>query len=507
MSGMPTRSRISRGQLVAVIDIGSNSGRVVVFEREASSHLRLLAGSRAPLRLVRDVDERATLSETTMARMMEALRDFQAIASGAGATRIVAVATAAMRDASNGALFAQRVQRELGIRIETIGGLAEARYGFAGAVRGVAVSSGVLFDLGGGSMQISRFAGRRLVEAVSLPVGALRLSETFLESDPPTGKQLQRVRDHVLSHLAKAHVTRLGASDHLVGTGGTVRNLAKIDRRMRPYPIDRVHGYELSVERLAAVVNRLAATREKGRDEIPGLSSERADSIVGGGVAIHALAEFVRAKHILVSGQGVREGIALRVLKMAAGSPETVKEASLASLVARFDGWRPEAASRRRDVAAVLSRELMPRAPASVAMAVDHAARVLDIGRSLDVVNRHQHVADILLSTDLDGFAHHELALVAGIVRRAGDRHADVPPLALAGDTLERGALDRGAVILALADEIEARCPHGRRIAVACEIGRGVTLTVPLLPSWLAKDLDKRFERVFGLPLIVKRGN
>ena len=311
---MPTRPRTSRGELVAVIDIGSNSGRVVVFERDAASHLRVLAGSRAPLRLVHDVDERAELSETTMARAMEALRDFRAIANGAGARRIIAVGTSAMRDARNGALFAERVQRELGIRIETIGGLAEARYGFAGAIRGFAVTSGVLFDLGGGSLQIIRFARRRLVEAVSLPVGALRLSEKFLDSDPPTGKQLQRVRDHVRSHLAKAHIKPLVSGDRLVGTGGTMRNLAKIDRQMRRYPISRLHGYELPVGRLTAVVNRLATTREKRRDEIPGLSAERADSIVGGGVAIQALAEFVRAKHVLVSGQGVREGVALRLV-------------------------------------------------------------------------------------------------------------------------------------------------------------------------------------------------
>src|SRR5688572_22280810 len=133
---MPERPGASRGDRVAVIDIGSNSGRVMVFERDASSHLRLLAGSRAPLRLVSDVDERAQLSEATMARTMEALRDFQAIATSVGAKRIVGVATSAMRDASNGALFAQRVKRELGIRIEIIGELTEARYGFAGAVRG-----------------------------------------------------------------------------------------------------------------------------------------------------------------------------------------------------------------------------------------------------------------------------------------------------------------------------------------------------------------------------------
>ena len=110
------RSGRPRGDVVAVIDIGSNSGRVMVFEHDTSRHLRLLAGSRASLRLVHDVDASGALSEATMARTMEALRDFRAIATGAGAKRIVAVATAAMRDASNGARFAERLRRELGRR-------------------------------------------------------------------------------------------------------------------------------------------------------------------------------------------------------------------------------------------------------------------------------------------------------------------------------------------------------------------------------------------------------
>src|SRR5262245_2725020 len=116
---MPQRAAAS-GQPVAVIDIGSNSGRVMVFERDAANHLRLLAGSRASLRLVHDVDTRQQLTEATMSRTLEALRDFQAIAASAGAKRLVAVATAAMRDARNGALFAERVRRELGIDIEII---------------------------------------------------------------------------------------------------------------------------------------------------------------------------------------------------------------------------------------------------------------------------------------------------------------------------------------------------------------------------------------------------
>ena len=492
---------------VAVIDIGSNSGRVVVLERDRAGHLRLLTGSRAPLRLVHDVDEQQSLSEESMARTMEAIRDFHAIAAGVGAKRIVAVATAAMRDARNGGLFMDRIRRELRIRVEIIDGQEEARYGFAGAVRGLPVSSGLLFDLGGGSMQVSHFKLRRLARATSLPLGALRLSEKFLASDPPRSKEIRRLREHVLKHLKRATVGHLGRREYLIGTGGTLRNLAKIDRNAHRYPISRLHGYTLTLERLHGIVRRIATTRQKDRDGISGLSAERADSIVGGAIAIETLMEIVRAKEILVSSQGVREGIALRLLKMAVAATKDVKEASLGSLVSRFDGWHPEAAARRRAVAAALLRALEPQADPKIAEALDHCARVLDIGRSFDFVDRHEHVADILLATELNGFTHEELALASVLVRRAGDRHADPKLLGTLIVLSDRAQLDRGAIILALADEIEARCPHGQPIALTCEVGRDVKVSVPLLPSWRASDLGQRFERAFRKPLIVRTGS
>jgi exopolyphosphatase/guanosine-5'-triphosphate,3'-diphosphate pyrophosphatase len=490
-------------EAVGVIDIGSNSGRVVVFQRDTDGNLRALAGSRASLRLIEDVDRRGELTESTMARTTEALRDFKAIATGAGATRIVAVATAAMRDASNGALFAERLQRELGIHIDIISGADEARYGFTGAMRGLAVSSGLLFDVGGGSMELTRFDRRRREDDVTLPLGALRLSATFLEADPPKRAQLRRLRDHIHRHLAKARIKRLSSDDRLVGSGGTLRNLAKIDREARRYPIDSLHGYELPLDRLSDVVELLAGMKEKRRDRLPGLSAERADSIVGGAIAIQTLAEFVRAKHIIVSGQGMREGLALGLLGIPMGSPQTVKEASLSSLVARFDSWTREVAARRASVAATLYRAIEPRGPVIVAGAVRHAAAVLDIGRAIDVVNRHKHVADILLTAELNGFTHAELALLYAVVRRAGDRHADIRPFAAIGDVGPK-LVERAAIILSLADEIEARCPRGQSIAIRSEVNRNVTLSIPVLPSWLATDLDERFHRAFGRELIIR---
>ena len=282
-----------------------------------------------------------------------------------------------------------------------------------------------------------------------------------------------------------------------------MRNLAKIDREAQNYPIASLHGYELPCDRLADTVELLASMKEKRRDRLPGLSAERADSIVGGAVAIQTLAEFVRATHIAVSGQGVREGLALRLLEIPVGSPQTVKGASLSSLAARFGGWSRETAARRETVAATLYRAIEPGGPAIMAATVRHAADVLDIGRTIDVVNRHEHVADIVLTAELNGFTHAELALLSAVVRRAGDRHADIRSLAALGSVAPK-FVERAAIILSLADEIEARCPHGQPIAIRSDVNRYVTLSIPVLTSWLEDDLGKRFERAFGRELIVR---
>jgi exopolyphosphatase/guanosine-5'-triphosphate,3'-diphosphate pyrophosphatase len=493
-------------EAVAVIDIGSNSGRVVVYRRDAAGMLRILATTRAPLRLVSDVDRGNALGEEAIARALDALRDFDAIARGAGATRVLAVATAAMRDASNGPDFIARVRREIGIGIELIDGEREAIYGLRGGISGLPVESGVFFDVGGGSMQVSRFRARRLVRAWSFPLGSLRLSGAFLTSDPPSREQIRALRDHARGLLAAIGPELLGSGEMLVGTGGTVRNLAKIDRRRREqYPIARVHGYALERPRLAEVLEDLAARKARKRDEVPGLSGERGDSIVGGGLAIDVLASEIGAPEVLVSGQGVREGLVQSLFEPDAPPVSAVRDASLRSLAARFSGWEPRAAAERASVAAALGAALGVRPDRDVGAALPRAAMVLDIGRSVDFFDRHAHAARIVLSTEMFGFTHREIALTAAVVSAAADEAdagKDLAPLVQKDD---RPAIEKAGVILALADDIVERCPPGSPIVVEAAVGdAGFVVTVPSLAGWRARKIGPRFERVMAMPLAVR---
>jgi exopolyphosphatase/guanosine-5'-triphosphate,3'-diphosphate pyrophosphatase len=492
---------------VAVVDIGSNSGRVMVFRPEAGGHLHVLAGSRAALRLARDLDRTGRIPPEALDRAFEALRDFRAIAGGSGVRRFEAAGTSALRDAANGPPFIRKVRRELGITIRILSGLEEARYGFLGAVGGLPVDDGAFFDLGGGSLQVGRFRSRRLVGALSVPLGSLRVSDAFLKSDPPTPRELRKLRGHVRETLEEAGVKRLGPGEQLVGTGGSLRNLAKVDQRASDYPIARLHGYELTRRRLHEIAGSLAAERQKKR-RAAGLNADRRDSVVGGAIVIETLMEVLGADAVVVSGQGVREGLALSMANETLEPSQSVRRRSLDALAARFVGWSSDRAARREAFAGALYAALERRPSGEMADALWQGARILDIGRTVDFFDRHEHVADLVLATDLAGFSHRQVALVAAVVRQAGDEDErfgrSLAPLVTDED---EEPLERAAVLLALADEITERTPPASRATLGCQVrGDQVVVSVKALPSWSVKGLADRFAGAFGRKLKVIPG-
>jgi exopolyphosphatase/guanosine-5'-triphosphate,3'-diphosphate pyrophosphatase len=511
MAGRAAKARSERREAgatpVAVIDIGSNSGRVMVYRQEAGGHLHVLAGSRASLRLVRELDRTGRIPAEGLERAYEALGDFRSIARGSGVRRIVAVGTSALRDAANGLAFIRRVRRELGITIRTLSGVEEARYAFLGAVGGLPADDGALFDLGGGSLQVARFRDRRLLGAFSVPLGALRVSDAFLRSDPPTPREMRRLRKQAREVLDAAGVKALAAGEELVGTGGTLRNLAKIDQRLSGYPIRRLHGYELIRHRVHDIVAGLAGERLRKRAGVPGLNADRLDSVVGGGLVIETLMEVLGADHVVVSGEGVREGLARSLAQERLEPIAAVRRSSLDALAARFVGWSAERAQRREAVASKLHAALAPGSAGEAREALLQGARILDIGRTVDFFDRHEHVADLVLATDLGGFSHRQVALLAAVVRQAGDEDARARSLAPLVTREDREAVEQAAVLLSVADEITERCVPGALTDVRCRARGGeVAVAVPALGSWGVRGLDDRFEAAFGRRLRVVPG-
>jgi exopolyphosphatase/guanosine-5'-triphosphate,3'-diphosphate pyrophosphatase len=492
---------------IAVIDIGSNSARLAIYQRESTGQLRVIGNARQPLRLVREVDRGRQLSVEAISVTLRTLADFRSMIRAYNARHIVAVATAAMRDAENCQQVIERARVELGLQIDVIDSHKEAYYGCVGGIRSLPVHDGIAFDLGGGSVQIVEFQNRRPGADCSLPLGSLRLSAAFLRHDPPAKREVRALSNYAVRTLKDACDRRLSPDGVVVGVGGTIRNLAKIDARLHAYPIDRVHGYMLSRERLGEIVDLLCQKRMRSAGRIAGLSRDREDSIVGGAIAIQALVDTFGAHEIVVSGQGVREGLVYSVANEDLPSPQKVREAALISLAGRFGTWNREWAERRRVIASKLFDSLAPRAHPDLKMALEQAAFLLDIGRSVDFFDRFKHAATIVINTELDGFSHRNILLLSTIIANAPHEDAGLPGNAPVLKNSDHREIKRAAILLKIADDMLQHWPKELPAVFECQVGREeVHVSGEGFDGWIPHGIGSRFERLFDRRLVVRSG-
>lgn len=487
---------------VAVIDLGSNSSRIVVFRVSAAGVLDVLSDEHVSLQLIRGLDRDRRLREDVMDRALSLLRDFRHLAEAAGATRIHAFGTAALREAKNNADLLARARKESGIRLEILDGPGEGRAGFLGAVYGLPVEDGIVFDIGGGSLQLTHFRDRRQVRSFSLPLGALRLCDEFLTSDPPGAGQVKKLRAHVQRLLAGAKPAKLAAGHVVVGTGGTVRNLAKVDSRRWDYPIPRLHGYDLTYGRLRELTALFLGRDSSSRASLPGLNRSRADSIVAGCLVAECVLEACGGSHFLVAGQGMREGSVLAAAGGRLPSPDKVRATAVSSFAARFAPCDPRRAARRTRAALSLYDQLEPYPDPTWREMLGHACALLDVGRSIDYYRLHTHSAAMVRASGLAGFSHRGIAIVSSILEMADrdgwDPHRCTPPL---GED-DYDALERAGVLLCLADAIEQRKPPSPPAAVkARATGRQYVLREAALADWKDPDFARRFREAFGREL------
>jgi exopolyphosphatase/guanosine-5'-triphosphate,3'-diphosphate pyrophosphatase len=354
---------------------------------------------------------------------------------------------------------------------------------------------------------VAHFRERALVRSWTLPLGALRLSDDLLRSDPPAKKELKRLRDHVAATLSDTDIPQLADGEVLVGTGGTVRNLAKIDRKRRAYPIQRLHGYEVSVAGLEMTTAALAEHAEVQRARMAGLNPDRVDSIVGGALVVAGVVEHVAAEWILVSGLGLREGVALAETGVEQlPDPTAVRQASLAALGSRFKGWSLARAERTATLAQSLLDAVSPDFPEEMRGTVRQAAKMLGMGGSIDFYNRQDHAVQLVAGSDLLGFSHRGLALLAALIHFSeSDRFPMKSNRPLLGDD-DRPWLARAGVALELADELDARFPPDAQLNSEWQVeGREARLVSPVPSAWTPRDVSLRFKRAFGLRLVVPK--
>jgi exopolyphosphatase/guanosine-5'-triphosphate,3'-diphosphate pyrophosphatase len=501
---------------IAVADLGSNSFRLVVFTA-ADGWWKRTDEIYEAVRIGEGLAATGELGEAGMARAQATMEVFAHFCSASGIDpgAVHAVATSAIRDATNSAAFLERAQETSGLRVRVLSGDEEARYGYLAGVNSTTLADGVMLDIGGGSMQLVHVVGRHSRELDSWRLGAVRVSERFLPGDAPAkAKQVRELVGYVTAKLERA--PWLGTcGPRLVGIGGTIRNLAAAAQRDLEVPEAGVQGYVITRHELDRLVEELASRTPAERAKLPGIKPSRGDIILGGAIVVQTIMEVGGFEGLEVTEAGLREGVFFE--HHLEGEPplfDDVRRASVVNLAAQY-GMDPEHSPHTAHVAR-LALGLFDELAAAGVHGGDPAERELlwaaallhDIGMTVDYDDHHKHSRYLVLNAGLPGFDQRELALIGQAVRyhRKGmPSLGPFAPLAIKGD---EDRLNRMSACLRLAEDLErSRDQLVRAAHVAVDDG---TVHLDLdsdgddrVPRWAAGRETELFARAFDRQLTV----
>jgi exopolyphosphatase / guanosine-5'-triphosphate,3'-diphosphate pyrophosphatase len=503
---------------VAVIDLGSNSWRLVVFTYARGAWWKLTDELYETVRIGAGLAASGKLSDEAMQRGLETLAVFERFcrANRIAPDDVHVVATSAIRDADNGAPFLAEAQSSTGLTIEILSAEDEARFGYVAAVNTTTLTDGVVLDLGGGSMQLIHVVDRHAREMVSFPLGAVRITEEFLPgSGSAKKKELARVRTHVKKTLAELDWLA-SAGERLVGIGGAVRNLASAAQETQGGAIDLgVQGFVIVPAEMSELVQRLAALPSEERGSVPGIKPGRGDIILASAVVLNTVLGLGDFNGIEVTEAGLREGVFLARTLLDESDPllPDVREAAVRNLAIQY-----ESDMAHIEHVAELSLQMYDSLVAGgLFEQIDGERELLwaasmlhDVGMTISYDDHHKHSRYLIESAELPGFDPRERALIAQMSRyhRKGvPKLGEIAGLARDGD---EQLLDRCAVILRLAEHLE----RGRDQSVSSVRlrgnGRGVDLHLEAdgdltLQRWSVERYGdgEAFKRVFGRRLLI----
>lgn len=457
------------GGCLAVVDVGSASVRSLLVRGEPRGTYSRLGQDRASTRLGEGAGPDGALGERAMSRTLAGVRTLVANARKAGADVVFAFATAAMRDAPNAGEFARRLRADAGVEVRVLGHRDEGRLAFLGASTEIDLSTGdaVVFDLGGGSLEVVQSRRGVVVANESLPLGAVRLTHRF--GSEGTAEAVAAMRAHVAREIARRVHLVVERGALVVGIGGTVRTL-----RAMAKACDAHSGRGVDREVVGRMIGEVARRTVAERRQMGGLPADRADIILPGLIVVDELLERVGGDHVEACRAGLREGVAMELIQRA--SQEATRSAGVRTaraLERTCDQDVPHSQHVARlarslfDQAVKLAPQVWSDADRRRERTLLHVASLLhDTGILVSYRGHHKHSAQIIRNAWLGGLAERErevVALVARYHRRRGPRRHDEGYGELG--RAEQRVVDRLAAILRVADGLDRT--HDQRVRSA----------------------------------------
>jgi len=404
----------------AIIDIGSNSARLVIYERTSRYGFHLICEQKSRVRIGEGAYAKdGYLQPIGIDRAYLALQSFMQTTKKYSVHKILCVATSALRDAPNAKEFIQWIRRHLDLSIKVIDGVEEARLGAIAAKNLLPIRDGITIDIGGGSSDIALIEMGRVVETCSLDIGTVRVKELFTdrgasidEAKAYIQKEIARLPDSFRSHLA-------------IGIGGTARSLSRGIMKSSSYPIEKIHAFSYKVDKEMDYLLDIAHSSSDNLSNF-NIKESRFDTIREGTLIFVEILNSIQAKEVITSGVGVREGLFLKDLLRNSGLqfPKELNP-STRSILDRFDNLTPKSssASHRIKIASQLYSICHKEFSLSQEYhrVLDTALRVSNIGKTLTIYKSREHAFYIAMAELNYGFTHQEMILVSTLLRTYGN--------------------------------------------------------------------------------------
>ncbi|MBV4418363.1 exopolyphosphatase [Clostridium tyrobutyricum] len=299
---------------LGIIDIGSNSMRVFIVKLCEDKYYEVVDELKSTVRLGKDMTPDGCLSETRMEMAMEALSKFKRLCDSNEVKEIIAVATEAVRKASNQREFLEKAKNNFGVDIRVLTGDEEAYHDYLGAINSIDVNSALLMDIGGSSTEFILVKDRKIKNSISIPMGAITLTDKFLSFSGNTDKKLKEMNKFLNDTFKSIEWLKNAKGMPIVGIGGSFRTMAKVHRNKYDYPLNNLHNYRMSSKQIIDIYDLLKYREISQYKKVKGISKERADIFLGAMIAIITIIKYCKSKEVIISQNGIRQGVLYRKL-------------------------------------------------------------------------------------------------------------------------------------------------------------------------------------------------
>ncbi|OPH46786.1 exopolyphosphatase [Paenibacillus ferrarius] len=506
---------MSSGTSIGIIDIGSNSIRLVIYEINAHGAYRVVSEHKDSARLSERIGHDGILHSKDIVSIVPILSHYALLCRVQEVQTIRAVATAAIRNAANSAEIVRILEEQTGLHIEVLSGTEEARYGYLGVINSIDIQDGIIIDIGGGSTEVTLFRDRKLKHSVSFPFGAVNTTRQYMKNSNLTEQEMTNIRQMVEEAVSAQPWMKRSPNLPMIGLGGTIRTLGKMSQKRNKYSLQLAHNYVLKSGELPSFLTFLSSMPLEKRKKIDGLSKERADIMVPGLIIMATIYEAVQSSACIISGSGLRDGLFYETFDPEHPIKHNVLEASIHNILALHPNAAEKHVRHIDRIAMQLFQKLSEKSELEDRnQRYLHTAALLHrIGASVHYYQYLKHTQYMIANTRIDGLSHREIVICSLIatyktksrIHQQALAHKDLLTETDEGLIIKLGTLLKLAIAL---DHSETQPVQELQLTKT-----DTTLTLKLLcvhnPILELKELSavsKEFEKAWGLKLKTQAG-